>query len=146
LTRRYPFIFVRRRNVIAQAVSLWTALQDGCWTSLHNVLPHALPEYDELKILQHVKQIYESNAHFEMFFDYHGITPLQLHYEDFHNDESQLLVQLADYYRCDDPPTASALPIARQITRQKLDWERMLRSAGKSHVSDVLGRFVGSSS
>ncbi len=121
-------IWVRRRNVIAQAVSLWTAMQDGRWTSLHDQPAAVSPVYDEVAILQTARSIFEGNAWFEMLFDYHRIAPIMIWYEDYADDEAGLLAGLASCYARDVPPGASALPVTRQSTAEKIAWESAVRA------------------
>jgi LPS sulfotransferase NodH len=121
-------LFVRRRNVIAQAVSLWTVLQDGRWTSLHKPPAAPPPTYDPVGILQIARSIYEGNAWFEMLFDYHAITPITIWYEDYADNEAGLLSALAPHYARILPPGESALPVARQATAEKCAWESAVRA------------------
>jgi LPS sulfotransferase NodH len=121
-------IWVRRRNVVAQAVSLWTALQDGRWTSLHDQPPAPSLTYDEVGILQAARSIYEDNAWFEMLFDYHRISPITIWYEDYASDEAGLLAALAPHYSLSSPPGESALPVIKQVTAEKAIWESSVRA------------------
>jgi LPS sulfotransferase NodH len=130
------FIWVRRRNVLAQAISLSTAVQDGMWTSLHD--RSGLPSrFDEESVLLMARSIYEANAWFEMFFDYHGICPLIVWYEDFAENETRLLADLAQFFALVAYDLApSALPVAKQSTSQKVNWEKALRVSGRGYATD----------
>ena len=125
------FIWVRRRNVFAQAVSLWTAEQDGNWTSLHGGSDR-VPEFDEERILLAARTIYEANAWFEMFFSYHDIQPLVVWYEDYADDETRLIAGLKQHYGISAEPGISALPVARQTSSQKVLWANSLHRSGRA--------------
>ena len=124
-------IWVRRRNVLSQAISLWTAEQDGLWTSLHTRSDAPTPVYDEQRNLLAARFIHEFNAWFELFFDYHGIGPLTLWYADFRDNPALLVDKLAAHYDLARPPSGSLLPVARQIRPEKLYWEELLRNHGR---------------
>lgn len=121
-------IWVRRRNVLAQAVSYWTAHQDGAWTSLHPPQSGVAPRYDEVAITRVARDIYTDNALFEMFFDLHGVEPLQLWYEDVAQNHQALISQLAEAFGVSNiRPSASRLPVARQTSLEKATWEQGVR-------------------
>jgi hypothetical protein len=66
---------------------------------------------------------------FAMLFDYHSISPLTVWYEDFSDKQECLGLHLAQYYGCGAAAHPSALPVARQTTPLKTDWEKAIRAS-----------------
>jgi LPS sulfotransferase NodH len=123
-------LVVRRRNVLRQAVSFWTALQDGAWTSVDVGDPDARVEFDEAAILEHCRNFYFGNALLDMLCDVHGLRSHSLWYEDFAGDPAGLVAELADLF--DLPPVPvqpSFMPVERQVSKAKEEWEAMVRTS-----------------
>lgn len=130
MSPRVVFIRVRRRNVVAQAVSLWTAAQDGRWTSLHGPATAGDLVLDEIAVLKIVRQVYEDNSAFDMLFELHGITPVEVWYEDFADRPDLLRGWLSDSVGLPVAPVGpSSLPVERQASYEKVRWERKVRDA-----------------
>lgn len=88
------FVRIVRLDIDAQAVSLWTALQTGCW-SLRSGAPAppagAVP-YSYAGILRCRQEIVEGEVGWDRFFRRSAITPLEVVYE-------QLVAQYAAVVR-----------------------------------------------
>lgn len=81
-TRAWPWIFLTRENVLAQAVSLAIAEQTNIWQLRDGleVSPRQF-SYDRIRIQDAIEAIASDNARWETFFALAGITPLRLTYE-----------------------------------------------------------------
>lgn len=78
------YVYVTRRDLLGQAISLTIARQTGRWST--KLQGHGEPEYDPLAIAEAAQWIVESQAQFEYFFAIHGIEPLRVSYEDLDAD------------------------------------------------------------
>jgi trehalose 2-sulfotransferase len=81
------FVHIRRRDVLAQAVSFYISARTEAWTSKHasRAGDMDLP-FDEKSILRMMNNIHEANAKLRCFFDVYGIQPVDVLYEDLVND------------------------------------------------------------
>jgi LPS sulfotransferase NodH len=126
-------ILVRRRNVIAQAVSFATAKQDGRWTSLHPQKGNTSPQLDVSFVLAAAKAICEQNALFDLLLDFHDLKSITVWYEEIAANESRLLSDLARYYGLDSQVLGtSTLPVEQQSAEHKLQWETEVRAFGRA--------------
>jgi len=85
---RTRFVYLRRGDVVAQAVSLLRAEQTGVWleTADERQEPTAQPGFDFGQVRDLVRQIEEDNAAWEAWFTAEGIRPYQVLYEDLDDD------------------------------------------------------------
>jgi LPS sulfotransferase NodH len=77
-------VLLRRRDLLAQAVSLALATQTGRWVSSNQ--PQAAPRYDARRIARMLDHLVEWEAYWRRRFAVTGVTPLELYYEDFAAD------------------------------------------------------------
>ena len=129
------FLYVKRKNIVAQAISLSIAHQNRRWTSSHpesNVELIFKPEDIVSKMLL-ISRIY---ALFDLYFSLHSIQPITIYYEDLVNDPANLKVQLELNlnrklqldYKIDFIPK-------KQATMLNLCWEKKIREMYK--ISDI---------
>lgn len=90
------FVWIRRRDTVRQAVSLWKALQTQQWRrdSDHDIggsrgLRFSFPAVDHLK-----RRIDEHNVAWQSFFDGCGAEPLKVVYEDLVEDYEGTVLRL----------------------------------------------------
>ncbi len=81
-------IFLSRRNKVRLAVSWWKAIQDNQWHRKKEKVPKYGPDFYEGKynfnaLLHLLKESNLREAATQEFFDYNGIQPLTIIYEDF---------------------------------------------------------------
>lgn len=86
-------VFVRRRNLIAQAVSYAIALQTGRWSSAFTARGKPLYRFDD--ILRCIDRIGRQNAACEAYLASHGITAIEMAYEDLAADPAGQFARLA---------------------------------------------------
>lgn len=105
----WHWITIRRRDTIAQAVSLYRAKATGLWHDhgQHETAP-PVPDYDFTKIFRQHKLILERQAQNERFFGLHDIRPLRLVYEDFSSDLPQALAAVFDHVGVERPGNLEA--------------------------------------
>ena len=103
LTRAFgpvQFIYLKRRDFVAQAVSLLRAEQTDLWhisDDLPAGTPAATPHYDGRRIHELVTEAQEHNAAWEDWFQRNGIRPYRVMYEDFSADPVKTTREVHDF-------------------------------------------------
>ena len=98
LLPRVRWLHVTRRDRIAQAVALWTALQDG-----------AAPEY-RFRAIDHLAAQLEAQDHaWRGWFTANDILPLRVDHEELTTDPAQVVLDVLAELGIPDPPAAAAL-------------------------------------
>ena len=95
------FIHMQRKDVIAQAVSLFIATKTKRWTSLQDGEKIQV-EYDSSELISIVKSIHYQNSIFESIFDLFGINPLVVFYEDFIRNPNECIQIIGDFLNIKD--------------------------------------------
>ena len=113
IVSRPRFIYVTRRDTVAQAVSFVIAAQTGLWTSREPWNGRS-PRYDAEAIVANLRWIYESQGLFEYYFTIHDIHPLRFAYEDFEGGVEAPVARIA---------TALGLPAPR-CARDRIELRR----------------------
>lgn len=81
------FIHVKRRNIIAQAVSLYKASQNNQWHSdMVSTIPDEQLQCNPDEILKILRSLVQNNNLFEYFFAIHNIDFHTVYYEDIVSD------------------------------------------------------------
>jgi LPS sulfotransferase NodH len=108
---RTCFVYLRRGDVVAQAVSLLRAEQTGVWfeTAGERQEPAAEPGFDLGQVRGLVRQIEEDNAAWEAWFTAEGIRPHRVLYEDLDDDPVGIASGVLGFLGLD-------LPAGREIT------------------------------
>ena len=75
------YIYLSRRDVIAQAVSMAKAIQTNRWTSMDDDV-ETVPRYDKRLIGQCLEEIRQQKIGWLRWFELHNITPFVVTYED----------------------------------------------------------------
>jgi LPS sulfotransferase NodH len=126
-------VYLDRKNLTAQAVSLYRAQISGTWHQ-----PAALARtqagdlqhrFDLARICALMQELTNEKCAWEQFFGAEGLTPARLFYENFHNDVTQALRFLAQEMglglRADIPPGVGFDKLADALNH---DWvERVQR-------------------
>ena len=81
---RTRFVYLRRGDVVAQAVPLLRAEQTGVWfeTARGRQEPGAKPGFDFGQVRERVRLIEDHNAGWEQWFARAGIRPFRVRYEE----------------------------------------------------------------
>ena len=108
---RARFVYLRRGDVVAQAVSLLRAEQTGVWfeTAGERQEPAAEPGFDFGQVRDLVRQIEEDNVAWEEWFTAEGIRPYRVLYEDLDDDPVGIASGVLGFLGLD-------LPAGREIT------------------------------
>ena len=102
---RLRFVHLRRRDVVAQAVSWAKSLQTHFWHPGEAVAPGGQdPHYDEELIGRLVATIERSEADWTVWFAAHSIVPCEVTYEELAADPPRTAQEVLDYLGLDVPP------------------------------------------
>jgi LPS sulfotransferase NodH len=124
---RPHFIYVVRRNIVAQAVSHSIANQTRQWTSLYPRQDVEL-RYDFDELLKIVERIVRANGLFELLFDLHSISPLRLVYEDVSEQPDLIVKGFSAHFSVVLADTNEQVPrLSRQGTEMNQEWEHRFR-------------------
>lgn len=94
----WRFIYLTRKNLVQQAISIVIAETSGSWVSWGISRRSVAAEaYDEERIASTIDIIVDVNACWERFFGVFGITPLRLTFEDILNDTAGCVARARTY-------------------------------------------------
>ena len=104
------FVWLRRRDRVAQAVSFAKAVQTGHWHSW-DPEPHAQPSYrfEELDALR--REIDELERGWERWFERQGLEPLELAYEEVVASPESETLRVLDFLSVELPSEVSIKPL-----------------------------------
>ena len=91
------YIWIRRRDKEAQAVSLAIAQQTGLWTSKHTGKDDFEPNFDFYQIHDLCMLLGYQEDQWQKYFDTHGIEPLVVTYEDYTGNVSATIEKILDH-------------------------------------------------
>jgi LPS sulfotransferase NodH len=109
----YVVVFLRRRDVLRQAVSWVRAMQSGEWSIAERSQPRATPVYCEVAITQTIRRIHAENALWDRTLRCSELVVLTLDYEDMCSDFPGAVRSVASYAGID-------IPVGRRLTPQLL--------------------------
>lgn len=106
------FIYIYRKNIFRQAISLDKAIQTGRW-SVKNIKPNKINNYilSPKFVKTAIKKIKKQNQNWEKFFMNNKIKPYRVVYEDFPNNYENVIHDCINYLELDNknysikPPT-----------------------------------------
>jgi LPS sulfotransferase NodH len=117
------WVWLRRRDILAQAISRVIANQTGQWQSRDRA--QGQPVYDAAAITRWLFSIVVGNAEWEAYFATSGVSPLCLWYEDFCSAPQVCVSEIAMFLGEDiSSPQHDGiqLPIKKQSTQLNRDW------------------------
>ena len=111
------FIYLTRRNIVRQAISLWKSRKTGLWHALDSEpIKYENPAYDYREIRRYVKKIKSQNREWNQFFKANRITPLTIDYEDLLKDYTNACWKVLRYIGIDVPESfAMSRPKLRKL-------------------------------
>lgn len=131
---RLKVIFIRRRDKVPQAVSLWKAIQTQQWRTESGTdseelddqeTPHA--EYDYRAIEYLLNQLHRWDARWEDWFHATGREPIRVIYEEFANTRAATIGRVLDALGV-DPPEPEGQSMKRQADGLSRDWVTRFRA------------------
>jgi LPS sulfotransferase NodH/predicted SAM-dependent methyltransferase/carbonic anhydrase/acetyltransferase-like protein (isoleucine patch superfamily) len=92
------WLFLRRHDKVAQAISLWKAQKTGVWVAKNSSMPvKEKPEYKFFEILDSLMHILVEDLFWERYFYERKIDPLTLYYEDYEQNVKNAVLMIARY-------------------------------------------------
>jgi LPS sulfotransferase NodH len=139
------YIYINRRDKVAQAVSMAKALQTDWWTSRMEEGPSPPLRYDWDLIANCMKEVELQDTGWLRWFEAHGVTPHQLTYENLRADAAgvvQNIVKLLGV-QDDERDEVSVPPPERQSDETNKEWierfEREMRVGGGRREAETGG-------
>jgi LPS sulfotransferase NodH len=126
------WIWLRRRDILGQAISFTLALQRGTFVSYYPASRAA--EYAPQKVNAMLRAVAEREAQWRAYFGRNGIQPLELWYEDVEADPRAALRAVARYIGVDEEQAMAATQsrFERQRTEINEVWrERFYRDCAE---------------
>lgn len=127
-------VFMRRRDKVAQAVSLWKAIQTQQWRteSESDTEPVEADEepgvgYDYEAIEYLLNELHRWDARWEEWFHATGREPIRVFYDEFTVSRAATIGRLLDALGI-DPPAPEGEPMKRQADNRSRDWVSRFRS------------------
>jgi LPS sulfotransferase NodH len=121
------YVRVTRSDRVAQAVSLWTALQSQAWAD-HQEGVGRRARYDFDAIDQLVSWFDEQERGWDDYFARNGIEPLELTYDDVAGDLSDAVCRVLVYLDLDPCPVEGVEPpMQRQGGGESEEWAERYR-------------------
>ena len=125
------FVWIRREDVVAQAVSWAKAVQTGQWASFQPVQAEPAFDFDEIDGLYHLARVHD--AAWARWFAAHGVDPLRIVYEELASDPVRVVEDVIARLGLEPSPVEGHPPmeLARQGDAVNRDWAaRYRRLAG----------------
>lgn len=133
------FIFIRRDDKIAQAVSLAKALQTRAWLGLGDGERHDIPLfYSDEFIRACLEEVHRQEDSWIDWFKDRQVTPHVVLYEDLLRDEEQTVRKLcvALGVAGDEPSTGEVPRVERQSDSVNAEWISRFKRALSSRTTD----------
>jgi trehalose 2-sulfotransferase len=132
---RLKIIFIRRRDKVAQAVSLWRAIQTQQWRTESESdvdaeeteqTPDAAYDYEAIEYL--LNQLHQWDAHWEDWFHATGREPIRVFYDEFIASRAATIGRILDELGIDPPEPEGKKPPQRQADDLSQDWVTRFRA------------------
>jgi LPS sulfotransferase NodH len=122
-------VFVRRRDKVSQAVSLWKAIQTQQWRGAEeNTLDEPRVVYDFKALSFLVDELHRWDARWEDWFHATGREPIRVIYEEFAQTRAATIGRVLDDLGVDPPePEHEKGPMTRQADDLSRDWVERFR-------------------
>ncbi|MDR3438375.1 Stf0 family sulfotransferase [Telmatospirillum sp.] len=96
LLPNHKWVWLIRRDKVAQAVSLHIAVETGCWRE-EKGHKRRVCDYDYISILSKMMILSANDIAWETYFNKNNIDPYQVYYEDFFSDSQGETEKLIDH-------------------------------------------------
>jgi trehalose 2-sulfotransferase len=137
---RLKIIFIRRRVKVAQAVSLWKAIQTQQWrteseSDSEEVEDDETPdvEYDYRAIEHLLNELHRWDAHWEAWFHATGREPIRVFYDEFTVNRAAMIGRVLDALDIDPPEPEGKKPLKRLADDLSNDWVARFRVDSERH-------------
>jgi LPS sulfotransferase NodH len=114
-------IWIRRRDLIEQAISFAIAIQTGTWTSFHK--PLGKPIYDYRAIADCADAIKHMESAWAQFLTQTGTPHLSLYYEDVRANEMKTVAQILSWFGLPSLEISLSVPLQKQSNEINAAWK-----------------------
>jgi LPS sulfotransferase NodH len=129
---RLQIIFVRRRDKVSQAVSLWKAIQTQQWRTDSETADGRQErrevEYDFRAIEHLLSELHRWDNHWEDWFHATGREPIRVIYEEFADARAATIGRVLDALGIDPPEPDGPGPMKRQADDLTANWVARFRA------------------
>ena len=117
------FIYINRRDKVAQAVSMAKAMQTNAWISFDQVTGKNI-RYDADFIEQCRNELEQQRLSWWRWFDANGVTPFVVTYEDMLAEKENVVRSIVELLQAQhDEPEQITLPVAeKQSDHTNMEW------------------------
>jgi trehalose 2-sulfotransferase len=133
------WFFLRRRNLVAQAISAWKATASGRYHSYQEARAEA--PYDADAIANHARDFVTCEQASVEFFRQKGLWPIELYYEDIVDEDFSIALfrnALQIYGEAEtDKPARETYPVTRIATSENSRWEDLFRSDRRDYLAEL---------
>jgi LPS sulfotransferase NodH len=118
------FVWLRREDAVAQAVSWYRAIEtDAWWSDGRENVDVEVPSFDHVRIDELVRAVHEGNAYWERWFERNGFEPFCLTYEELDSDHVAWTRKVLDFLEVEIPASVRIHPQSvRQADAVNTDW------------------------
>ncbi|HTZ35817.1 MAG TPA: Stf0 family sulfotransferase [Stellaceae bacterium] len=131
------YIYLNRRDKVAQAVSMAKAMQNGVWTSM-DPAPAVTLRYDEELIVKCLEELQQQRLGWLRWFEINNITPFVINYEDFLSDRPLIVRRIVELLDAegDEPEPVGLPPPYPQGDGINAEWTSRFRAAAEQRARD----------
>lgn len=131
---RLKIIFIRRRDKVAQAVSLWRAIQTQQWRTesesdsaadISGTTADIAYDYEAIEFLRN--ELHHWDDRWEDWFHATGREPIRVFYDEFTVSRAATIGRVLDVLGVDPPEPEGKKPIQRQADELSRDWVARFR-------------------
>lgn len=122
----HKIIWIMRRDLVEQAISLAIGLQTGSWTVFHK--PSRAPTYDRVAIADCLEAIQQMNRAWARHIKRSGLPHLQLFYEDICANENETVQQILDWFELPKTEQITCVGLQKQADRLNIAWKQRFLS------------------
>jgi LPS sulfotransferase NodH len=150
LTERFSsikYVWLRRRNKVAQGISYYRAERSGVWRKLKGLKGLSNPEplrFEFGKIDRCVRAVEDMDQKWRSFFQENRLAPLVVVYEDFVKSHDRTVRAILAFLGLGNQYIALPEPrLVRQADQVSLDWEQQYREIrGRGAAASVTKAFA----
>lgn len=131
--KKWKFVYLRRQNLVRQAISSVIATKTGQWTHVMKATGSvSVEDYNYTAILNMVNALGHTNRLIERFIGVFDLDVMNVIYEEFVTDQKAHLARIAQHFGTDpaDYPEANAHKpwLEKQATELNSIWEERFRN------------------
>ena len=142
LDNKFKFVYLTRRDLLSQAISVMSAMKTGVWHKFIGRVTNKdtqCDHIDERAIWHWILSFLQEERRWETFFNRNNLTPLRLTYEDLVTNPALQVARIISYLRPDQ--VRSTEDVQRHITALKNGTEKLTRSASENIWIDFRLKF-----